>query len=89
MRKLLFSLLILSSTTCFSAEQSSPNIILAKAGFSCGQCRTSCRRIGSCKLANFCLQRCRKKSFDRDRDNIPCENVCGKTQSQFKRRLNK
>lgn len=66
-----------------------PNVTYA-GGLSCSKCN-SCYRLKSCKLANYCFRSCGRKykRLDRDRDGIPCENVCGNTQRKFKIRRNR
>lgn len=81
MRKIFITLFLLTSIGTL------PNVSYA-GSLSCSKC-TYCSKIKSCKLANYCLTRCGKRRLDRDRDGIPCENVCGKTQRQFKIRRNR
>ena len=61
---------------------------VASYAYNCSQC-SACYKTKSCQLANYCLKQCGKKSLDRDHDGIPCENICGTTQAQFKRKLGK
>ncbi len=35
-----------------------------------------CKEIASCKEAKFYLEVCGHSNLDRDKDGIPCENVC-------------
>ncbi len=35
-----------------------------------------CGQMSSCQEANFHLQQCGVSSLDRDRDGVPCENLC-------------
>lgn len=37
-----------------------------------------CNKMSSCAEANYQLNVCAFQNLDRDRDGIPCENVCGK-----------
>lgn len=53
---------------------------------SCNKC-SYCSKMRSCKLANYCFRSCGKRRLDRDKDGIPCENICGKTKRQFKIRV--
>jgi hypothetical protein len=43
--------------------------------FSCEQKR-ACKKMTSCDEAYYHLQRCGRKSLDRDKDGIPCEAIC-------------
>lgn len=49
----------------------------ADNSFSCGEGKKYCKQMSSCSEARFYLQQCGISSLDRDRDGIPCENVCG------------
>ena len=42
------------------------------------QCREKkyCKDMKSCKEAIFHLEVCGNKKLDKDRDGIPCENIC-------------
>jgi len=44
-------------------------------GFSCVKKRY-CSKMDSCKEATFYYKECWAKGFDRDKDLIPCENIC-------------
>ena len=46
-----------------------------------------CGEMASCAEAYHHLTVCGEQVRDRDNDGIPCENVCGKTQEEFKRLL--
>jgi len=35
-----------------------------------------CKEMKSCEEAYHYLRKCGRSGFDRDRDGIPCENVC-------------
>ena len=35
-----------------------------------------CKEMKSCEEAYHYLRNCGRSGFDRDRDGIPCENVC-------------
>lgn len=37
-----------------------------------------CKDMKSCEEARYYFERCGMKNLDRDKDGIPCENVCGK-----------
>jgi len=43
--------------------------------FSCGRKRY-CKDMGSCAEAKFYLQRCGLPGLDRDKDGVPCEDLC-------------
>lgn len=36
-----------------------------------------CKEMSSCEEAYHYLNKCGRSSFDRDKDGVPCENVCG------------
>lgn len=55
------------------------------AAFDCIE--KKCSEMYSCAEANHHLTVCGETIRDRDGDGIPCENVCGKTQEEFRRRL--
>ncbi len=42
---------------------------------SCGSKRY-CKQMTSCKEARYYFKQCGLKKLDRDKDGIPCENVC-------------
>ncbi|MGB4922941.1 MAG: thermonuclease family protein [Candidatus Nitrotoga sp.] len=44
----------------------------------CGSKR-HCSQINSCEEANFYLSHCNARSLDKNRDGVPCENLCGAT----------
>lgn len=48
-----------------------------KPGFSCSSLPRYCKNMDSCEQAEFALKQCGMRNLDRDRDGIPCENVCG------------
>lgn len=35
-----------------------------------------CKHISSCEEAKFLLKQCGMKRLDRDKDGVPCENIC-------------
>lgn len=45
-------------------------------GFSCSERKKYCKEMSSCVEARFYLEQCGMSRFDRDKDGIPCENVC-------------
>ena len=53
--------------------------------FSCS--KRYCKNMASCSEATFHWKQCGMGKLDRDRDGIPCENVCGKTTSVMQQRL--
>lgn len=38
-----------------------------------------CKRMSSCAEAHYKFTVCHDSGLDRDKDGVPCENVCGKT----------
>ncbi|WP_295514958.1 thermonuclease family protein [uncultured Pseudomonas sp.] len=46
-------------------------------GFSCDGGKKYCKDMSSCAEARFYLEQCGMSRLDRDKDGIPCENVCG------------
>lgn len=44
--------------------------------FSCR--KKKCKDMKSCEEACYQYTKCGRRSLDRDKDKIPCENVCGK-----------
>ena len=49
-------------------------IITSKPRFTCK--RKYCKHMSSCAEARYQFKQCGHKGLDRDRDGIPCENVC-------------
>lgn len=47
------------------------------SGFSCSDGKKYCKEMSSCAEARFYLEQCGISRLDRDKDGIPCENVCG------------
>ena len=45
--------------------------------FFCDPTKKYCKQMESCAEAHYYLAHCGRKHFDRDRDGVPCENVCG------------
>lgn len=75
---LLFNLPIL--TTAHAAEQTKQENDRAAQStqkFSCSTVARYCKDMGSCEEAEFALEQCGMSKLDRDKDGIPCENVCG------------
>ncbi|MGD9807332.1 MAG: thermonuclease family protein [Deferribacterales bacterium] len=60
-----------------SAKLTCPQDKLAYAppAFKCGA-KTKCSQMSSCEEAYFYLQKCGLNGLDRDKDGIPCENIC-------------
>lgn len=46
--------------------------------FSCSDGKKYCKEMTSCAEARFYLKQCGMTRLDRDKDGIPCENVCGR-----------
>jgi hypothetical protein len=59
------------------SEQKSDNTKQGKKGFSCSTVARYCKDMSSCEEAEFALEQCGRAKLDRDKDGIPCENVCG------------
>ena len=49
--------------------------------------RKYCKRMSSCAEAHHKYSVCNYKSLDRDKDGIPCENLCGDSLTIYKKRL--
>ncbi|MDX7876284.1 excalibur calcium-binding domain-containing protein [Aeromonas veronii] len=58
------------------SEQSVDNKKQSKQGFSCSTVARTCSQMSSCEEAEFALEQCGRSRLDRDKDGIPCENVC-------------
>ena len=60
-----------------SAKLTCPQNKLAYAppAYKCGA-KTKCSQMSSCDEAYFYLQECGLTRLDRDKDGIPCENIC-------------
>ncbi|WP_281360258.1 excalibur calcium-binding domain-containing protein [Pelistega europaea] len=56
----------------------STELAIAKEKYHCDEGRKYCKEMSSCEEAKFYLNRCGMTRLDRDRDGIPCENVCGR-----------
>lgn len=52
--------------------------LVSKMEFDCSQ-RKKCTEMISCEEALYHLNECRYTRLDRDKDGIPCENICGKS----------
>jgi len=74
----------LFATPAFAQDISTPTIaprawleqIRPAAGFTCAN--VSCTRLRSCKEACYKLVVCGQAIRDKDRDGIPCENLCSR-----------
>ncbi|MFZ7109592.1 excalibur calcium-binding domain-containing protein [Avibacterium avium] len=51
---------------------------LSAGKYSCDDPIPYCKQMKSCEQARFYLNQCSAYRLDRDRDGVPCENVCGK-----------
>lgn len=49
---------------------------LAADKFDCS--KKYCKQMSSCEEAYHYLKKCGRSNFDKDKDGVPCENVCGK-----------
>ncbi len=84
MKKLLILLTILSATYSVSDTNISNtnNTSIAKTKSKKTQkpeeCKKKkyCKNMSTCKEAMFYFEVCEDVSLDRDKDGIPCENVC-------------
>ena len=52
-----------------------PSKVIDGRKIECGNCKY-CSEIKSCAEAYFLLNKCGCSSLDRDKDGIPCENLC-------------
>ncbi|WP_182787868.1 excalibur calcium-binding domain-containing protein [Aeromonas media] len=59
------------------SEKKSDNKKQSGHGFSCSTVARYCKDMSSCEEAEFALEQCGHSKLDRDKDGIPCENVCG------------
>lgn len=59
------------------SEKTSDNKKQNNQGFSCSTVARYCKDMSSCEEAEFALEQCGRSKLDRDKDGIPCENVCG------------
>jgi len=50
--------------------------LAVQSNYECGT-KKFCTEMKSCEEALFHLQRCKRKSLDRDQDGIPCEKLFG------------
>ncbi len=73
MKKLFFIYLFLVIGTIKAQEFPEPNS--NGQSFSCSP-RKTCKKMKSCAEARYHFEQCGNKSLDRDRDGIPCENIC-------------
>lgn len=65
-----------SEQTKQQTKQQSDNAKQSKQKFSCSTVARYCKDMGSCEEAEFALEQCGMSKLDRDKDGIPCENVC-------------
>ena len=72
---LLFSVAIVPRA--YATEQAANDETQSKQKFSCSDMPRYCKHMDSCEQAEFALEHCGMSKLDRDRDGIPCENVCG------------
>ncbi|MEM5557276.1 excalibur calcium-binding domain-containing protein [Aliarcobacter cryaerophilus] len=75
MRKLLILLTILFVTFTFADQNTKTKLTKKDKPKECKQ-KKYCKEIASCKEAKFYLEVCGHLNLDRDKDGIPCENVC-------------
>lgn len=74
---------------CFqaSAAEVTKEVKNTVSNFSCA--KKYCKNMSSCSEAYHKFKVCGNKGLDRDKDGVPCENVCGKTISSMERLLKK
>ncbi len=63
-------LILLFSTIAFMAF-----ISPAQAKYNCSKEKT-CKQIRSCEEAYYLLNQCGHRKRDKDKDGVPCENLC-------------
>ncbi|WP_429124992.1 excalibur calcium-binding domain-containing protein [Aeromonas allosaccharophila] len=66
-----------NGSTKQQSEEKSDNKKQSGNGFSCSTVARYCKDMSSCEEAEFALEQCGRSKLDRDKDGIPCENVCG------------
>ena len=72
--KKLFTLLVLVLFT-FTVGYAKENKSKKTTKFKCDK-KKYCKHISSCAEAMFLLNQCGIKRLDRDKDGVPCENIC-------------
>ncbi len=85
----ILGIVILLSASCFAVAGEFPDWIktTASGSFDCN--KKYCKNMSSCSEAYYKFTECGKKGLDRDKDGVPCENVCGKTVSAMQQLLQK
>ena len=61
-------------------------LVSALPADACGSKRY-CKEMRNCAEASYYLEQCGLGRLDRDKDGIPCESKCGKSQTTYKRRV--
>lgn len=51
-------------------------VIAASQAIAYDCARKYCKNMESCEEAKYKLKQCGHKSLDRDKDGVPCENIC-------------
>lgn len=74
-RTLILSALFIISTASAAADRPPPPGETPQADSS--RCeKRYCKEMKSCAEARYYLTQCKRSSFDKDGDGLPCENVC-------------
>lgn len=78
---------LLFSVSCFATAREIPawTKLIASGNFDCE--KKYCKKMSSCSEAYYKFTECGAKGLDRDKDGVPCENVCGKTVGVMQQRL--
>ncbi|PHS33218.1 MAG: hypothetical protein COA92_04810 [Sulfurovum sp.] len=63
--------IVLSVTVVFAKKNESKK----PTKFKCDKSKY-CKHMSSCEEAKFLLNQCGMKRLDRDKDGVPCENIC-------------
>lgn len=73
MKKIFILVLLIFVSLSFGSSKEKKNSNNQKE-----QCKEKkyCKDMKSCKEAIFHLEVCGNKKLDKDRDGIPCENIC-------------
>ena len=86
MKTLLTSILLLLAVPASAGKASNWLKIAANnGGYDC--VKKYCKHMSSCSEAYHKFKVCGKKGLDRDKDGVPCENVCGRTIGRMERLL--
>ena len=61
-------------------------LVITLPANACGTKRY-CKEMRNCAEASYYLKQCGLDRLDRDKDGIPCESKCGKSQATYHRRV--